>query len=209
MDYQTLYLVRHAESTISGKYCGSTDAPLSRNGFKQAKKVAQVFNRIPIDACYYSDLKRARQTLQYFNHKNSSVKTAYLKTRQLREINFGDWEAASCDEVSSQWPELYNQWLKSPATVNIPSGESFSAFLARINVFSAKHLFKNTAKNIVVVAHGGSLSVLTMALLKKPLTQFWKWIPPAASISTLKRALNGKITSFKIVRMKNCMHLDN
>ncbi len=208
MDYQTLYLVRHAESAISGKYCGSTDAPLSKNGFKQAKKVAQVFNRIPLDNCYFSDLRRARQTIQYFNHKTAFAKTSYLKSRELREIHFGDWEAASYDQVSSQWPELYNRWLKSPTTVQIPSGESFPAFLSRVKAFSKK-LTKNTAKHVAVVAHAGSLSALTMLLLKKPLTQFWKWIPPNASISILSRALNGKASTFKIVRMKDCGHLEN
>ena len=207
MDYQTLYLVRHAESALSGKYCGSTDAPLSIKGFKQAKKVAQVFNRIPLDICYFSDLKRARQTIQYFNPKTSSVKTSYLKSRELREIHFGDWEAYSFAQVSSQWPELYRRWLKSPATAQIPSGESFPAFLSRVKAFSEK-LAKNSAKHVAVVAHAGSLSALTMLLLKKPLTQFWKWIPPNASISTLKRALNGKASKFKMVRMKDCGHLD-
>lgn len=208
MNYQTLYLVRHAESALSGKYCGSTDAPLSEKGLKQAKMVAQVFNRTPLDACYVSDLQRARQTIQHFNHKTSSGKTKYLTSRKLREINFGDWEAAAYDQVSAGWPELYRRWLKSPTAVQIPSGESFSAFSARVKGFS-QDLTKNIGKNVAIVAHAGSLSVLTMVLLKKPLTQFWKWVPPPASISILKRALNGKAAPFKIVRMKDCGHLEN
>jgi len=203
MNTQTLYLVRHAESTMSGKYCGSIDAPLSKKGLEQAKKVAQVFNRIPLDSCYFSDLKRARQTFQDFNLK----KTNYLQSRELREIDFGDWESFSYAQVASQWPKLYPQWIKSPTTVQIPSGESFPALFSRVKTFSKK-LTKDTAKHIAIVAHAGSLSVLTMILLDKPLTQFWKWTPPNASISILNRALNGKTSAFKIVRMKDCKHLE-
>jgi len=201
---QTLYLVRHAQSTMSGKYCGSIDAPLSKKGLWQAKKVAQFFNPLPIDSCYFSDLLRARQTIQYFKSK----KTSYLQSRELREIHFGDWESLSYDQAASQWPELYPQWLKSPTTVQIPSGESFSSILSRVKTFSKK-LTKDTAKHVAIVAHAGSLSVLTMILLGKPLTQFWKWTSPNASISILSRNLNGKASAFKIVRMKDCEHLEN
>ena len=126
----------------------------------------------------------------------------------MREMHFGDWEAAPFAEVSAKWPKIYKKWIKSPSKVDIPSGESFAAFQSRVKTFSAV-LEKNKSRHIAIVAHAGSLSVLTMLLLKKPLSQFWKWIPPNASISTLKRSIKGKPAAFKIERMKDCAHLGN
>lgn len=200
---QTLYLVRHAESTMKGKYCGFTDAPLSATGYRQAKKIAKFFSGIPVQICYVSDLKRARQTLLYFTFSRQVIS---LQTSQLREINFGKWEKRSYAFVAKQWPEIYSQWMKSPANVKIPLGESFSDFFTRIKSFS-KNITAATKSNIVVVAHGGSLAALIMVLLKRPLKEFWQWIPKTASISILKRALNGKASSFQIERMNDLSHL--
>lgn len=196
MDYQTIYLVRHAESTMKGRYCGSRNASLSRRGMKQAKKVGEFFHSLPIDVCSYSDMKRTQQTSSYLRREG----IVFIKSPQIREIDFGDWEGCKFSTVTSRWPKIYKQWIRSPTRVDIPSGERFTDFCRRIKSFSKK-LCKSKAKNIVVVAHGGSLAVLIMILLKKPTAQFWKWVVPLASISIFKRSFRGKLMKFKRVRL--------
>ena len=202
-NYQTVYLIRHAESTMSGRYCGSTNAALSKIGIQQAKRIGSFFRLHPLEICYLSDLKRAQQTAKFI-FRNRSV--AFQKYRHLREIHFGDWEACDYKSVSLRWPEVYPAWIKSPVTIDIPSGEPFKIFIERINKF-ATLLIQSQEKNVAVVAHAGSLSVLTMILLKKPMKQFWKWIPPVGSISTLRRDLSKNAAGFRLVTAKDISHL--
>lgn len=194
--FQTIYLVRHAESTMAGRYCGSIDAPLSKKGLRQAKKVGQFFKTIPLEVCYFSDLKRTTQTcLAIQAHKNSA--TQFIKSPALREISFGLWEGRKFQEISKEWPNLYKNWIRSPQETHIPEGEPFEQFKKRIKKF-LKTLEKNHSKEIAIVAHGGTLSLLTILLLDKPMEEFWKWAPELASITILEKKLNGKTESFKL-----------
>jgi len=203
MIFQTLYLVRHAESTMSGRYCGSTNARLNIHGITQAKSLSKFFASIPLDACFHSGLKRTKQTAEHICVKKEMT---VRESPNLREIYFGKWERRRFDYVERYWPRIYSQWIHSPNKVQIPSGESFSRFRERVQTF-ADELIRTTERNSVVVAHGGSLSVLMMALLKKPLNQFWKWIPSPASISVLRRELNHGISDFNVIRFKDTSHL--
>ncbi|MBI2119885.1 MAG: histidine phosphatase family protein [Elusimicrobia bacterium] len=192
--FQTIYLIRHAESAMAGRYCGSIDAPLSKKGERQAKKVGQFFKNIPLEVCYFSDLKRTSQTCQAIQaHKNGT--TLFIKTPALREISFGAWEGTTFQEISRGWPKLYKNWIRSPQTTHIPKGEPFPEFEKRIKNFS-KILQKNRSKEIAIVAHGGTLALLTILLLKKSMKEFWKWAPECASITILEKNLNDKNNKF-------------
>lgn len=194
---QTVYLIRHAESTMSGRYCGSINAPLSLQGLRQVKKLSSFFNNISVDLCFFSDLKRARQTSQ-------SVKAALaVPARPMREICFGEWEGRKYDAIASRWPKLYDRWLRAPQKIQIPAGEPFDNFFDRVGFF-ASCLKKISAPTVAVVAHGGSLSVLNMILLGRPLGEFWKWVPSLSSISILKRNLDGASSKFKLIRPHFC-----
>ncbi|OGR51836.1 MAG: hypothetical protein A3I11_08000 [Elusimicrobia bacterium RIFCSPLOWO2_02_FULL_39_32] len=193
--FQTIYLIRHAESAMAGCYCGSIDAPLSKKGERQAKKVGEFFKTIPLEVCYFSDLKRTSQTCQEIKeHKNGS--TLFIKTPALREISFGAWEGHTFQEISKEWPKLYKNWIQSPQTTQIPKGEPFPKFEKRIKIFS-KILQKNSSKEIAIVAHGGTLALLTILLLKKSMKEFWKWAPECASITILEKNLKDKNNKFK------------
>lgn len=200
---QTIYLVRHAESTLKGRYCGSTDAGLSKTGIQQAKKLGKFFHSIPLDLCIHSDLKRTRQTAEPIYAKKS---IPVRESPAIRELHFGKWERLKFSSIERRWPEIYSRWMRAPHAVQIPDGESFSQLCERINRF-VQELKGCSERNAVIVAHGGSLSVLTMQLLKKPLSQFWQWLPPNASISILKRNLNHSSSEFKAIRLKDTSHL--
>ena len=196
---QTFYLIRHAESAMSGRYCGSTDAALSRKGRLQAARIAGRLADIPLKTSCFSDLKRAKQTASYFH---AGKKLELIPSKQLREIHFGKWEGNDYASVASRWPALYSRWIESPMTVRIPSGETFAHFAARVADFSAG-LKRLDRGHVAITGHGGSLAVLHMILLRRPFDEFWKWVPPVASISVLKK----KKSRFELVRLHDTSHL--
>lgn len=185
MNLQNLYLVRHAETILNGKYCGSIDAPLSPNGHSQAKKLSRYFTRIPLEVSFISDLKRTVETSEYLL-KNK--KTLILKCPNLREIKFGEWEGKDYKSVSEQNPKTYSLWMKKPEQIKFPKGESFSNFYKRIGKF-AEFLLQTKNKNVLVVAHGGTLAVLKIILLKESKSKFWSLVPTLASVAHLKRVI--------------------
>jgi alpha-ribazole phosphatase len=126
-----------------------------------------------------------------------------IKFQSLGEMHFGAWERHQYASIASKWQTIYEKWIKTPAKVQIPSGESFMDFCERVRSFSVKlNEFKN--QPVAVVAHGGSLAVLAMILLRKPLNQFWKWVPGVASVTILQRDRNG---SFQCVKFNDQSHL--
>lgn len=185
MSLQNLYLVRHAETTLNGKYCGSIDAPLSLNGHTQAKKLARYFSRIPLEVGFISDLKRTVETSEYIL-KNKKILT--FKCPNLREIRFGEWEGKNYKTVSQQYAKAYALWTKKPAQIKFPKGESFTHFYERVSRF-AQFILHTKNKNVIVVAHGGTLAVLKMILLKKSKSEFWNLVPKLATVAHLKRAM--------------------
>ncbi len=51
----------------------------------------------------------------------------------LKEIDFGDFEGLTYDEIAGRYPDLYRQWMESPTEVQFPNGECFDDM--RIRVF--------------------------------------------------------------------------
>ncbi len=203
MKYQTLYLIRHAESQMSGKYCGSSDVGLSDLGLEQAQKLGVYFRTIPVDVCWTSQLKRARQTAEILKQERGMP---ILQYSDLGEIHFGEWEGHEFSYVQEQWPLTYNQWIQSPATVQIPQGESFMDFSSRVKRLG-KELERAPETNLVVIGHGGSLALLLMFLLKKPEDQFWNWVMTPASITILQKEEPRNANDFEIVRFKDSSYL--
>ncbi|NNN04960.1 MAG: histidine phosphatase family protein [Elusimicrobia bacterium] len=174
-----LILVRHGHCDKSGTYCGSTDAPLTKKGRSQALAVAEKIASVPISVCYYSPLRRASQTARILC---SSRRIRALPAPALKEIDFGLWEGLTYSEIAARWPDLAERWLADPAGVTIPGGEPFSAFSGRIRRFLQNLSKEGSARNILIVAHGGSLAALMMEILGKPVSEFFKLLPALASI---------------------------
>ncbi len=200
---QTLYLIRHAETTYDGKYIGTTNCPLSRKGLKQAHRLGKRFQSVDIDYCFVSPLKRARQTAGFILGKRTVPR---LHHPLLREIDFGLWEGHVYRAAHRKWPRVFTHWDKSPHKVHFPRGESFGGFWKRVNRFS-RSLMKRKEDTVAVISHGGTTAALLMSLLDRPLKEFWKWTPPLASVAVLTRNLNGTESAFVLRKVKDVAHL--
>src|SRR3989344_3532160 len=77
-----LILVRHTESEWNklGVWTGLTDISLSEKGVEEAKLAGEKLKDLPIDLCYISSLKRARQTLDQI--KKTIGKEQFQKLRR-------------------------------------------------------------------------------------------------------------------------------
>ncbi len=188
MSIENLYLVRHARSALHGKYCGSIDAPLNAYGKRQANGLRRVFSKKRIDICFVSDLKRTTQTLDAILKNRDCF---ILKSPNIREIRFGEWEGKNYKTVSRLYKNDYNLWMKKPYLIQFPGGESFSEFYKRVEQFY-KFLVEIKSKNVLIVAHGGTIAALKLILLDLPKSQFWSLAPRNAEIFHLKKTRGKK-----------------
>ena len=149
----TLTLVRHGEviEPYQGKYNGHIDIGLSKNGTKQAKKVAKQLSSIKFDKIYCSDLRRAKETLSTFKYAQEVIYTP-----RLREKSWGRHEGKSFEEIEADGLKYENflQW------VNALDGENMQEYIESIDNYFKETIFKQNAQNILIVTHAGVIKTL-------------------------------------------------
>ncbi len=147
-------LLRHTDVDERYHRCynGHIDIELSQEGRKQAKNLAQHFDTVDFDAVFCSDLKRARQTLQYSKHYKDAV-----FTQKLREKSWGKHEGLSFDEIIAQGEIKYIEFIQWVVALD---GESYENYIERVRKFFLEYLPSLENENILVVTHAGVIRVL-------------------------------------------------
>ena len=130
----TLYLIRHAEAegNLYRRIHGWYDALITENGYRQIQALEDRFRDVPVDAVWSSDLFRTRTTARAVClPKGLEVHT----DPQLRELNFGDWEGCSWEEIGRRWPEQFAAYSADRKNYAPPNGESYADMLRRARPF--------------------------------------------------------------------------
>lgn len=157
---QRIFLVRHAKPELphDGRlYYGFTDYPLCADGIARAEQLRRDIEGIRFDGIFSSDLLRARRTAEII----APERAADIKyVRELREVNLGDWEGKSYDEVRGEWNEIFEKRGAAFAETAPPNGESFKALQRRTVPAFEKILAEAPDGNILVVSHGGVMWTL-------------------------------------------------
>lgn len=180
-----ILLVRHGEteSTRGRRYCGHQDEPLNGEGKRQAVLLSRRLAGERIDRAFSSDLARARLTAEIIL-EGRPVKAA--EDSRLREIHFGFWEGMTHEEILSRHGTSYGQWLKDPIRP-IPTGESLPALRDRV-IQCLEEIVRSSRSgqgSILVVTHGGPIAVILGFVEGAPPGDFWRRIPPPASLSEI------------------------
>lgn len=141
----TVHLIRHekTQANLERKYIGWTDEAISH-----AIDVEPFLQPVLV---YGSDLIRCKQTANaYF------PQAEYRANAQLRELNFGDFEMKTYEQL--QHNMLYRAWIDDPFQVTPPNGESFTHFQAR--VVQAFQQIIHRPDDYIFVVHGGVIRIL-------------------------------------------------
>jgi broad specificity phosphatase PhoE len=162
-----LYLVRHAEpdESVRGRCCGRTDVPLSAAGLASARRLAAAFAGLDVAAVYSSSLRRAVDTAAPLAAALGSRVTCH---DALAEIDFGELEGRTFDEVALSHPDLYERWMSAPAAVRFPGGESYADVRARAVAVATEIVRRHRDASAIAVAHGGPIRAIVAAALEMP-----------------------------------------
>ena len=198
-----LYLVRHGQTSwnISGRAQGHTDIHLDPTGLDQAARVGEAFMDIAVDRVISSDLSRSAQTAAPI----SKATGIPLELRSdLRERSFGEWEGLSFTEVTARLQQKAADNGISPQEVRPPGGESFQDVWDRLDPIY--NMLCNAEGSIVVVSHGGTLSLLAAKLIRGTLDTSRAFRLANTGITEMELRSEGL---FLIVRYSDTQHLGN
>jgi alpha-ribazole phosphatase len=166
--------IRHAETEMAGRYCGHSDPDLNTQGRAQLRELAQLLAEEMLDTVYSSDLRRATSTAQAIAAGKNIPR---VLRPALREIDFGDWEGMSWEEIERLDPEYAQKWVNSYPHLPAPSGESFQEFERRV-LAEVGHLINRSPGPIAVVTHGGVLRVVLRHLCGYSEPNAWQETQP-------------------------------
>ncbi len=184
-----IILARHGETewNVAEVFRGRIDVALNETGRKQAELLAEYLRERKLEAVYSSSLKRALRTAEAIACRHSlKVKI----TPALIDLDFGDWQGLSRQEVKEKYPESYADWLNHPERVKIPSGESLNDVRERVIAFVDEIIARHTG-TIVLVSHRVVHKVLICALLGLDNSHFWNIKLDTCAITTFSHE-NGR-----------------
>lgn len=166
-EYTRVWLIRHGEPDAEsrGRCYGRLNVGLSAEGQTQLHDVAKRLQEEPISAIYVSPRKRTIESGEILAQVHSCPVS--IEDR-LCEIDFGDFEGKTYDEIARTHAELYRQWMERPTEVQFPNGESFRQTQARV-LEAARELYaRHRGQTIAIVSHGGVNRILLASALEIP-----------------------------------------
>jgi len=165
-----LIVVRHGETEWNKmkRVQGMTNTPLSQQGQRQARLVARRLRNLRISAIFASPLDRAKSTA---NAIGAACRIPVTVDESLREINFGEWEGCTFEEIGAKDPEMLAVWNATPHLCAPPNGETLMQVAERSAAFveRVKNLYENGT--VVAVSHSVPCKAMTALCLGLPLAR--------------------------------------
>lgn len=181
---QRIFLVRHGETdwNLQMRFQGREDIPLNEKGKRQALSLANYLKGEKLAAIYTSGLTRALETASIIAKPHN---LSPLVVKGLEEIDFGEWEGKTYQEMDKQERIKLSSWLLSPETGEIPGGESFNEFINRVMGCYEKLLNFHCRENFLIVTHAGAIKILVAGILGMPFMNIIRLMLAPASLSVI------------------------
>jgi len=177
-----LILIRHGDlgESCRGRYVGRTDAPLSALGRRQAVALSAPLSRLGDTRYLCSPLLRARETAGL-----ALACSGFGIDADLREIDFGRWEAMSFPEIAAADPAAVGRWAALEDAFAFPGGEAIGAFRRRIGA-AADRIAADPAGTVAAFTHGGVIRLLICHFLGLEARDYLLFDVGTASLSEIR-----------------------
>ncbi|HST67009.1 MAG TPA: bifunctional RNase H/acid phosphatase [Mycobacteriales bacterium] len=179
-----LILVRHGSTELSGlRYSGRVDPELNAHGQAQARALAARLAALKADepAVVSSPLRRAVATAAPIAE---ALGTTVETDDGLLELDFGQWEGRTFDEVKRGWRAERAAFRTDPSAAP-PGGESVDQVNRRVRRARDRIIAAHPGGTVVVVSHVTPIKVLLCAALAAPTSSVFRLHLNTASVSTV------------------------
>ncbi|MBB5883639.1 histidine phosphatase family protein [Xanthomonas sp. LMG 8992] len=170
----TLILARHGhvDWIAPERFRGRAELPLSKLGALQAAALAaRVAQSWAPDAIYTSPLSRCVRTGAAIA-QTTGVPAKILD--DLSDIDYGQWQGLTHEEVAARWPDLARAWFATPDLAVIPDGETLADVLVRAMRVLHRLLRDHGSQTVVLVGHDSINRVILLQCLGLPLARYWR-----------------------------------
>jgi probable phosphoglycerate mutase len=169
-----IILVRHGhvEGISPARFRGRADLELTPKGRRQAEATARRIqaNWAPT-ALYCSPLARCRTTAKEIGKPFSLMP---VSLPGLVDIDYGEWQGLTPDEVGHRWPGALSTWYRAPHWAAIPGGESLQDVLTRAVAALREVIGRHPSDAVVLVGHDSVNRVILLHALDLPLSRYWR-----------------------------------
>ncbi len=188
-------LIRHGETEgwRERRLDGHTDSPLTENGLKQMREVAERLADLPVSAVYTSDLSRTRGGAEMLAEK-TGLEVNVMP--ELREMNFGELENLPYMEGFRKMGGMEQalNWVDN----RFPGGENLLDMRERVMPAYSRIVGENSGM-VALYAHGGTNRLILCEELGMSLHNFFRIEQSHACINLIDRYPAG----FVVVKLIN------
>lgn len=169
-----LYLIRHGETawSLSGQHTGRTDIPLTEQGERDARDLAERLRAVSFSRVFASPRQRARRTSELVG-----LAAAAENDPDLAEWDYGDYEGRRSADICKERPE-WNLFRDG-----CPRGESPVQITERADRVIAR--LRAVEGNTAIFSHGHFGRVLAARWIGLPVRQAQHFLLSTASLSIL------------------------
>jgi alpha-ribazole phosphatase len=177
-----LVLARHGESVWNEvrRFQGAADVALSERGRAQARALSLGLRGYRFAAAYVSPLTRARETAEL---ALAGREIPIRPLPELREMSLGEWEGCDWEEIRSREGDPYRAWVRTPLDCPPPGAEPIADVHRRVLNVIDRLAAEHAGEDVLVVAHGGVISVYACHLLGCSFNSLWRLRVDNASLT--------------------------
>lgn len=158
--YPLMYFARHGQTdwNVSKRIQGQAERDITEQGQAEAdrngRKLKELIGKAEGFAFVASPLRRTRETMERIRTAMGLDPKAYSTNLQLMELNFGDWQGFTEEEIKTKEPariasRLADKWNFVPPGTG---AESYAMLARRIS-----HWVEAVTQKTICVTHGGCL----------------------------------------------------
>jgi len=180
-----LDIIRHGEHELGGKICGVTDPVLSQTGWQQLSNQCRKLT----DLGHHWDivLTSPRKRCSEFAFEISkSMGIPCLERQDFAEVDFGEWEAMTFQEISERYPGQWQQWISHPEEPAPHGGENYGGFLERVQNSVNENIRTYHGQRILLFAHAGVMRAIYCSTLDLKPSSLSMFSVPYACHSRIK-----------------------
>lgn len=189
----TLYFLRHGQTEFSrnNAYCGAIDSELTPEGLEMAKAFADAYSSTPWKAVFCSPMKRTVATAKPLC---AAIGMQPELRDGLKEINYGQWEGKTPEEINRDYHDDYIRWSADPAW-NAPTGGEMAVTIAgrAMQVIEEIRQLYHSG-DVLIVAHKATIRIILCSLLGIDVGRFrYRWGCPVSSLSIVEFTSHGPL----------------
>ena len=181
-----LILVRHVltEDNKLAKLSGHIDSKVSEEGKIQIEKITGFLSDEKIDKIYTTTSSRTKETAKYLAKINS---IEIQQSKDLQEINFGDFEGKDFKEIQKDYPDEFNKMIEEGYEYTYPNGESLIDCYERVSKGIGSILNETPEDNTILICYNaGTIRNILTYLISNTFEYHWNFKIDNGSVTILE-----------------------